>query len=540
MNTMGLYLSSLSLKNFATFEDQAINFDTGFNAIVGETGSGKSLILDALQLILGHRADKRTVRNTFEFAIVEGVFTCTDIEIKNYFDQNNFPYDQDEIHIKRIIYKNGKSKAFLNHQSCQLATLTKFAKRYIDLVGQFENQKLLSSNYQLLLLDQFSVNETLKSEYSNVFNHLIQNTEELKSIENKKLEITQKLDYLTFQISEFEKLNPSSEREIELVEKKRSLQNLEENKISVDKLNQLFDGGDHNLPGLLDLLNQVEREITDKLLDKESIEQFFNAKEALNDINYKINSSVDFDYSDEDLEAVLDELDLYQKLKRKYQASTDELINIYHGFIQERKELENLTDSVDILKDKIKDLRNTCINLSDKLHERRVKYSQNLSEALTKEVQNLKMSGATVKIEVTKLDELNSNGQSSISFLAETNPGEGFFKIKDIASGGELSRILLALRTLLSSKDSINIFLFDEIDTGIGGETAITVGNSLNKVSNNSQVIAITHLPQIAKFADKLIKVSKHLSEEDGRTHSRIDELTHKQLEDEVKEMSSL
>lgn len=539
MQFTGLTLNNLTLKNFATFEDQTIIFDQGFNAIVGETGSGKSLILDALQLILGHRADKRIIRKDFEFAIVEGTFNCNDDQIKKYFDENDFPFDGEEVYIKRILYRNGKSKAYLNHQQCPLTTLTKFSKRFIDLVGQFENQKLLSSDYQLKLLDQFSINETLKSEYQKIFTFLSEQQLELKNLESRKVEVAKKLDYLNFQISEFEKLDPSVDREVELNKKKRVLQNLEENKVSVNKLNSLFDGG-HQSGGLINLLNQIESELTEKLLDQDTLEQFFNAKEVLIDMNYKINSSINLEFDEKEFEHVLEELDLYQRLKRKYQVSTEDLIDIYNSYTEERKELENLTDSVELIKDKVMELSKSALMIAEKLHERRISYAKDLSKSLTLAVQKLRMQGATISIKVDKVEELNSQGISKVSFLAETNPGEGHYKIKEIASGGELSRILLSLRTILSSKDSISIFLFDEIDTGIGGETAISVGEALNKVSTNSQVIAITHLPQIAKFSNKLIKVSKHLSSDLGRTFSQIEELTQGQIEKEIKEMTSL
>jgi DNA repair protein RecN (Recombination protein N) len=537
----GLNISKLTLKNFATFDDQTVNFVNQFNAIVGETGSGKSLILDALQLILGHRADKKLVRKSCDYAIVEACFSCNDLGIKQYFNDIGFPYDETEIVIKRILYKTGKTKSYINHQSCSLSTLVEFSKNYIDLVGQFENQKLLSDDYQLALVDNYAVNNTLKDEYSITFQELLKTIKELDQLLFKKAEFAQKLDYISFQISEIEKLNPSLEDEQELLAKKRLLQNLDENRSSVARLNSLFDGNQAS-SGLLSLINQIENLLTDKLLDEETLSQFQNAKETLNDINYKINSSLDIDFNETEFESVLTSLDSYQKLKRKFSVDTEGLITILTNFQTERDEIDNIHESINLYEERITKLKIQAYQLAEKLHERRIKFAKELSKKLTEEVRQLRMIGATIKIELTKSNDINKNGVSLINFLAETNPGEGFYKIKDIASGGELSRILLALRTVLSTKDSISVFLFDEIDSGIGGETALAVGNALAKVALSSQVIAITHLPQIANFSAKIIKVSKEIISfnDSERTVSIVKEVSGKELKQEVSLMSSL
>ncbi len=538
---LGLNIKKLTLKNFATFDDQTIKFENQFNAIIGETGSGKSLILDALQLILGHRADKKLIRRDCDFSIVEAAFHCTDEKIKNHFFEIGFPFNETEIVIKRILYKTGKTKSFINHQSCSLSTLTEFSRSFVDLVGQFENQKLLTDEYQLKLIDNYAINNTLKTEFLNIFDKLLVTIKELENLEQKNAEVNQKLDYINYQISELEVLNPSNEIESELLEKKRFLTNIEDNKVSISKLNELFDGS-HNGPGLLNLLNQVESFIDEKLLDSESINNFQTAKEILNEINYKINSSSEIDFDESEFEKVLNTLDSYQKLKRKFNVDTDGLIKILAKFQSERDEIENIHDNIQVYKDKIFELKQQAYTLAEKLHERREENCQELSQRLTDEIQNLRMKGATIKIELSKNNDLTRNGLTNINFLAETNPGEGFYRIKDIASGGELSRILLALRTVLSSKDSISVFLFDEIDSGIGGETALAVGSALAKVASNSQVIAITHLPQIANYSKKLIKVSKDIVtiENSNRTISIVQEVSGTKLKDEVRHMNGL
>ena len=537
----GLIISKLVLKNFATFDDQTIQFSRGFNAIIGETGSGKSLILDAIQLVLGQRADKKLIRKDCDFAIVESTFDCTDTTIKKYFNEIGFPFDQDEILIKRILYKNGKTKSFLNHQNCSLNILSSFSKRFVDLVGQFENQKLLSENYQLQLLDNFSINHALASQYQDAFFKLQTLRSDLQKQSQLSLERKQKKDYLEFQLNEFKKLNITTERELELLNKKRILQNLEENKSAISRINHLFDG-DTNSPGLSTQVEQLGRLLSEKLLDKNDLGLFAQAQETLTELNYKINSSLEFDFDEEEFETVIDELDQYQKLKRKYGVETERLLEIQAEFQQELEDINNIDANLESITINIKKAQDQAQDLATKLHLKRQKNAISLSAHLTKEIQKLRMEGASIKISLLKTDQLYKNGSSQINFLAETNPGEGFYKIKEIASGGELSRILLALRTVLSSKDSISIFLFDEIDSGIGGETAVAVGKSLSSVSSNSQVIAITHLPQIANFSDKLVLVSKELTTVDdcSRTISIVREISGKELKKEVKTMANL
>ena len=225
-----LNLFELSLTNFATFQNQTVYFHDKFNSIIGETGSGKSLILDALQLILGHRADKKIIRKDCEHAIVEAIFKCKCSRIKSFLDQLGFPFEGEEIVIKRILYKNGKSKAFLNFQSCSLQTLVSFSKQFVDLVGQFENQKLLSSKYQLQLLDDYSTHNETLIKYQESYTLLSKTRSEYEELKIKSHDIAQRTDYVTYQVAEIEKLDPSVKDETDLIEQKKHFQNVEQNK----------------------------------------------------------------------------------------------------------------------------------------------------------------------------------------------------------------------------------------------------------------------------------------------------------------------
>ena len=222
----GFYLSELIIQNIATFELERIEFTPDFNCIVGETGSGKSLILDCLQLIFGSRADRSIIRKNTPFATIEAVFKTTDNKISEYFTNIGYPFVGDEIVIKRIIQKNGSSKAYINHQSCSIQILTQFSKTFIDLVGQFENQKLLSENYQLRLIDQFAGLEDKSALFKDNFEKFTKTISKLEELQSSRPEKLQRLDYLNFQIDELEKLSPTQQDEQELIKRKEELQNI--------------------------------------------------------------------------------------------------------------------------------------------------------------------------------------------------------------------------------------------------------------------------------------------------------------------------
>lgn len=524
-----LFLSNISIKNFATFTDQTVTFENSFNAIIGETGSGKSLLLDAIQLVLGSRADKKLVRKGSDFSSIEAIFSCHDPLIISYFDDLGFPIEDNEIIVKRIIYSTGKSKSFLNHQSATLITLQNFSRRFIDLVGQFENQKLLSENYQLKLLDNFAKLNNLRAEFEDYYSKLNETNVKIEKLESKKTEQAQRLDYVNFQINELNQLDPSVEDEEQLIIQKNNIANLERRINLVNEINEIFESSDSNFAGLNEQLSLLEKKLTQSqdLISEKLINTFFNVKESLQEISYEVTLLQNQNLDEDELSATIDRLDLYQKLKNKFATDTDGLVKTYKSFLKEQDELKSLDINFDKLLLKKETLKSTCFELANKLHSKREAAALKLSEKLTSTIQSLRMFGASIKLNCAKYQELNSQGLTTVSFLAQTNLGEGFFKVKDVASGGELSRILLAVRQVLASKDSINIFLFDEIDTGMGGETALHIGKALDKVSKESQVIAITHLPQIANYAKKLIVVSKSIQTQDDskRTISVIKEI---------------
>ncbi len=535
-----LYLKSLRLSNFATFQQQEVHFNKTFNAIIGETGSGKSLLLDALQLIFGARADKKIIRKESEFAIAEAIFECKGIQINDYFEKIGHPYDGNEIVIKKIIYRTSTSKTYLNYQACSSNILSSFAKRFVDLVGQFENQKLLSENYQLLLLDSYAdVGGKLKK-YKEHFEILNKLKSHLEYLQNKKDESEKQRDFLKYQIDEIENASPSEEREKELIEKKSVLMNKERlTQVTTELIELISDSNDSATS--LDLLNKslsICAQNND-ILSGDLIEKIHEGRALLEDISYQISAYLNDEYEEQDLSLILDELDQYQKLKRKYGTELKDVLKTFNKLKTEYQSFDQVDNEIDQTECQIEEENNHCWKLAQEIHLKRCEKAKKLSLELTKKIRSLNMSGATANFKLNERKELSTSGISQLDFLVETNPNEGMFKIKDVASGGELSRILLSLRSILAVNDTISIFLFDEIDTGMGGETALCIGKALKNVSNSSQVLAITHLPQIANYADKLIVVSKQQNKL-KRTESLIKEVMGKERTKEIRAMTPL
>ncbi len=544
MKKPSLILETLKLQNFATFKSHEVHFSIGLNAIIGETGSGKSLLLDALQLVFGGRADKKAVRHGCDSTVVEAVMKFSDSEITRTLEDMGFPSEEGEVVIKRMVRKDGTSKCWLNNMACSLGQLVTFSRRYIDLVGQFENQKLLSDGYQLKLLDQFGQTTALAKEMKEHLELYRSLREERDQLERSQSEREQRLDYLDFQINEIESLGPIEGEEEELISLKSDFQNQEKKQLLYHQISEMVEGGEQS--GGLASLIRSGRSLFAKnanIIPQHFSEKFSSLEAAFEELAASFKGLSTKELDAEELQKAIERLDLYQKLKRKFGGSVATIIEAKSQFEAEAKRLREIETDLGTLFKKLHSAEQTVQRIADKIHDKRLENSLLFSKELTRCVQELKMTGAEIRLEVSRSTELTDAGYTRLTFLAQTNPGEGFFRVKEIASGGELSRILLALRQVLATHDSISIFLFDEIDTGMGGETALHIGKSLKRVSLNSQVVTITHLPQISSFADKLIVVSKSTTAEHGedRTESSVKELVAaKDIRKEIERMTPI
>ncbi len=514
-----IWLGHLYLKDFATFENQTIEFSPGFNIILGETGSGKSLIMDALTLILGSKAKKNMIRRTCDSAVIEAHFKIQDEQTKEYFNSIGFPLTSDEVIIKRIIDKNGRNKNYLNFQLCPITTLQEVSHLFIDLVGQFENQKLLQPKYQLDLIDNYSANTTIKPKFIQSFRELQEIIQKLNLFNTRLIELNQKKDFILYQLEKIEELNPTENREAQLIHQKEELINLQNNIVTI---NQSIDLINNESNGIIKSLNTLTKNLDSfDFIKSDQRNEIENIKDIINELGFHLSQKTEKEFNQENLDQILDELDQYQQLKRKFGGSIETLIAAQTQFSKELSEINLLENNVEKLTADLVKHENACLKNAKTLHLDRIKTSTKLSKLLTTELQDLNMEGSEIKIDLHETN-LGEQGISKVSLKAQTNPGEGFHRLSDIASGGELSRILLAMRKIISSNESISIFFFDEIDTGIGGKTALRIGSSLKDVAKKSQVISITHLPQIAKYGDWFIQVEKSTHQLNDGSHRTV------------------
>ena len=539
-----LSLESIFLKNFVTFVEQKIDFSKEFNVLVGETGSGKSLILDALTFLFGQRADKKFVRKNSDLALIEGTFTIQGDNVIDFFKEHAIFLEDNQFTLKRVLSKDGPSRCFVDNQSCSLNVLKDFSRKFIDFVGQFDNQKLLSSKYQLSLLDLFEESlEDLES-YQKSFEQLRVKKNNLERIIKKEEGLAQRLDYLSSCVQEIEAIEPCVDDEKNLLEAKSLFKNHKKICETLQRAIVLLSNETDEDPGIIFKFNRIKSllEGHKNILDKSLIEQCFKIEDILLHLSQSLEKSYPDEFNEQDFAQVLDRLDNYQKLKQKFGPTTDDVLKSNEKFIKEKNELLQVQSTSKSLLEDVNALEKTCFCLAQKLHDKRTEKAYIVQKLLTKALHLLKMDGATVDIRLEKQEILSPRGITTGEFFVQTNPGEGFYPLNKIVSGGELSRILLAIRQTFRSSDSISIFLFDEVDSGIGGETALKIGQVLKSVSQNSQVIAITHLPQIATYGSNLISIKKKTSSIDGalRTFSEAITISKENAKTFVKQMTPL
>lgn len=514
---------TLSIKNIALIDEKHIDFDNGLNILTGETGAGKSIVIDSMMLLLGGRANREIIRNGAKKAYVEGIFYVDSNKemILSMLKNAGIDYEEDNsLIISREITDNGRNYCRVNGRIVSLSFINKLGNYLVDILGQHEHQFLLDSSKHMAILDNFQDKEffLLKSKIRGLLNDYNNYNKKLSDFDINDKEKMSKIDLLKYQINEIDSAKLSIDEEKDLEEKRNILTNSEKLYEYMVESYKLLYGDAENNNSLIDSLNTILKNLEsssniDKKLSniKSTLE---NVLYTLEDCSLQIRNYIEnIDFNPESLNEIELRLDLINTLKRKYGATVEYILDFKKKREDELKELLNAEEEIKKINEKKSQLMKQIKSISEKLHVKRKLVTEQLEKKISQVLDDLNMQNTIFKIDVKKLNEPNENGMDSVEFLISTNIGEPLKPLSKIASGGELSRIMLALKTILADSDGIPTLIFDEVDTGISGRAAQAVAEKIAYISRSRQIICVTHLPQIASMADVHYKISKTTKE---------------------------
>jgi len=534
-------IKSLRIKNLATIEDIELNLKQGFSILTGETGAGKSIIIDGIKLLLGEKGSSDIIRTGKKEASIEAIFFLPQGALG---DKTLFP--ENEIFIQRIISSKGTGKGYINGVLVPIKKLKELSLYLVDIYGQNDHDFLLRVENHLNYLDYYADALLAREEVSRAAHELKKFFKEKKDLEAREQEREQRLDFLDFQIKEIEKTNLQPEEEEALLYERNILKNAEKISTLVEKAIALSHEQENSLSSQLAKLQNITVELSD--FDK----VFKDTNEAVNQFSIVIKEFSDFlikfkeeqIISPEKLEKIEERLSQIEKLKRKYGNSVPEILSYLEKAKKEYQELVTSQEKLEDIEAQISDQFKDYKIRAKELARLRKQKSSELERRIIKEIVLLGMKKARFKIKIEdillspeELDKVNEKGTEEVEFLISPNPGEELRPLRKIASGGELSRIMLALKSIGKESGKLKTLIFDEIDSGIGGKTAEFVAKKLNQLSGEHQIICITHLPQIASFAPYHYRIDKKIDKE--RTYTTVKRLIHKERITEIARLLS-
>ncbi|MDU1578976.1 DNA repair protein RecN [Finegoldia magna] len=509
-------LNSLYIENFAIIDKINVDFTDGLNIITGETGSGKSILIEAFELLLGQRFNKSFIRDSSKKTIVEATFTIADNSKIKFLEDMGYNVEDGVIIISRIVDTNLKSINKLNNRSITLSTLNELMSKFVDIHGQNGTQSLLNKDFYLDLIDSFDKKETfkIKTELSGILNNIAEYKKAYKSFNITNEEKDRQLDIINYQIDEISQIDLDNLDEEELENEYNKLSNVNLIKNNIGEILNMYSDENYNEQDINTMFNIV-------LSKMDSISEFDNEVNSLkkdldkiyydmDDLFSRISSYSSGIYQDEfKLNDLENKIAIITNLKRKYGKSINDIVLFRQDLERRLKELNEITENKRKFKELIDSKNKKGIELSDRLHKIRKEIVCKLEKLIVQNLKDLNMKHADFKVKFEKLSEFNEKGYDSLDFLIKTNLGQDLKPMASIASGGEISRIMLGFKSVISDFEDINTLIFDEIDTGISGRTALVVGEKLIDLSKDKQVISISHLPQIASLSDNHILIEK-------------------------------
>lgn len=515
-------LNSLYIENIAVIEKTEIELYPGLNILTGETGAGKSIVIDAINAVMGHRTSKEIIRNGADNATVFASFSDINDIVKSKLAENGYTLEDDELVISRTLSHTGKNTCRINGRPANVSLLRELGLNLINIHGQHESYELFSPDTHITYIDNLADNSVLLSEYKAQYIEYKRLSKEydafIKSEENRE----QRIDLLSYQVNELEEADISVGESEALSDERRVLMNAEKITSALHKAKEHLDG--NNSSGAVDILDDA---VTSLQKASDLNPEFENIFNRLNDLYYEVQDvgndiSQAIEESEENpyrLEEIEERLDLLNKLSRKYGKTEEDMLAFLDNAKSELEKLQKFDENANELKQMCAEAKAKTQAVADKLTKSRTNTARDFEKRVKKEMTFLDMPGVELVVSQKKT-ELKDNGQDQIELLISANPGEAPKPVAKIASGGELSRMMLAIKTVLASSDVIDTLIFDEVDTGVSGSAAQKVGLKLREVSESRQVICVTHQAQIAALADSHFLIEKNVR--GGRTFTEI------------------
>ncbi len=513
-------LSLLHIENIAVIECADITFDAGFNVLTGETGAGKSIVIDAISAILGERAYRDMIRTGTNKASVRAVFT--QVPRLDWFEENGVEYDSETI-IHREIYQDGKNVCRVNGTLITVSILRKLGIQLINIHGQHDSASLFDENNHLIYLDAFSENEAILSAYTEKYDAVAALRREIDRMTMDEGEKLRRMETLRYQIEEIEKAQLQPGEDDTLESRRKVLQNAEKLSDGINAAVDCLYGGD-DTDGAASLLAEAERELarmsrfTDAFsgLHDKVADLMYQVQDVAEEVRYARD---DLSYSADELEQIEARLDVIHRLRRKYGVTCLDILEYLEKARTELDEIEFADDHLARLKLKCEKAEKEAWDAANNLRKSRIAGAKLLSDKILSELAQLDMPKVQFSCEFTETD-LSSNGADCVAFYMSANAGEALKPLSKVASGGELARIMLAMKNVLAEQDQVSTLIFDEVDTGVSGRAAQKVAEKLRSVAKNKQVLCVTHLPQLAALASTHLLIAKE--ERQGRTYTTV------------------
>ena len=513
-------LSLLHIENIAVIASADISFDQGFNVLTGETGAGKSIVIDAISAILGQRAYRDMIRTGTEKASVQAVFQ--NVPELSWFQENGVAYDAETV-IQREIFLDGRNICRVNGTLVTVSILHKLGLQLINIHGQHDSAALFDEDNHLQLLDAFAVNAPLLDSYSETYRQVTALRKQIDDMSMDEGEKLRRMETLQYQIQEIEQAELEAGEDEELEQRRKLLQNAEKLSRSLNEAVEAVYGGD-DTDGAVSLLDTASREMSRIARYDDSLAalqaRLSDLMYQVQDVAMELRTAQDtFAYSEQELDRIEERLDIIHRLRRKYGASCADILAYLDKAKEELDRIEFADDHLEKLKKKLAQAEAEATSAALKLRQSREKAADVLSERILQELFQLDMPRVQFECRFTEIP-LGPNGADAVAFYMSANAGEVLKPLNKVASGGELARIMLALKNVLAEQDQVQTLVFDEVDTGVSGRAAQKVAEKLRSVARNKQVLCVTHLPQIAALAHTHLLISK--GERNGRTYTTV------------------